>query len=62
MHLLDTDILVDLLRGYKPAVEWLETLEDIQVARTAYAELKAARGDRKRAGWKKWEEVEGEIQ
>ena len=43
-------------------IEWLETLEDIQVARTAYAELKAARGDRKRAGWKKWEEVEGEIQ
>jgi len=42
-------------------IEWLETLEDIQIARTAYAELKAARGDCKRAGWKKWEDVESEI-
>ncbi len=25
---LDTDILIDILRGYAPAVEWLATLEE----------------------------------
>ena len=28
-------------------VEWIETLEDTQIARAAFAELKAAGGDRK---------------
>lgn len=32
-------------------IEWLETLEDTQIARAAFAELKAAGGDRKKAGW-----------
>ena len=35
-------------------VEWLETLNDIQVARHAMNELNAAGGDRKRAGWLEW--------
>jgi hypothetical protein len=26
MILLDTDIMVDLLRGYPPAVSWLESI------------------------------------
>lgn len=26
---LDTDILIDIRRGYLPAIEWLETLEDV---------------------------------
>ena len=42
-------------------VEWLETLEDIQVAREAFAELKASGGDRERAGWLRWEDVEEEV-
>ena len=42
-------------------VEWLETLEDIQVAREAFAELKASGGDRERAGWLRWEDVEEEL-
>ncbi|MCP4697580.1 MAG: hypothetical protein GY862_12130 [Gammaproteobacteria bacterium] len=41
---------------------WLETLEDLQIAQTAYAELKAANGDRKRAGWLKWDEMEQEVE
>jgi hypothetical protein len=36
-------------------------LEDTQVARQAFAELKAAGGDRKRAGWLEWAEVADEI-
>ena len=42
-------------------IEWLETVEDLQIARQAFAELKAAGGDRKRAGWLEWKSVAGEI-
>lgn len=43
-------------------IEWLETLEDVQIARQAFAELTAAGGDRKRAGWLEWDTVAGEIE
>ena len=46
---------------WEAVIEWLETLEDTQVARQAFAELKAAGGDRKRAGWLEWAEVADEI-
>lgn len=46
---------------WKALIEWLETLEDIQTARQAFAELAAAKGNRGRAGWLKWDEVEGEL-
>lgn len=29
MILLDTDVMVDVLRGYEPAKEWLETVDEI---------------------------------
>jgi hypothetical protein len=40
---------------WEALIEWLETLEDSQIARQAFAELKAAGGDRKRAGWVPWD-------
>jgi hypothetical protein len=46
---------------WEALVEWLETLEDAQIARQAFDELKAAGGDRKRAGWLEWDAVAGEI-
>ena len=46
---------------WEALVEWVETLEDTQIARAAFAELKAAGGDRKRAGWMEWEEAEKEL-
>jgi PHD/YefM family antitoxin component YafN of YafNO toxin-antitoxin module len=46
---------------WESLIEWLETLEDIQIARQAFAELKAAKGSRRRAGWLKWKDVEGEL-
>jgi len=46
---------------WEALIEWLETLEDIQIARAAFADLKAAGGDRKRAGWVEWEEAEMEV-
>ena len=38
---------------WESLIEWLETLEDTQVARQALAELHAAGGDRKKAGWRR---------
>jgi len=47
---------------WEALIEWLETLEDSQIARQAFADLKAAGGDRKRAGWLEWDSVAGEIE
>lgn len=46
---------------WEALIEWLETLEDLQIARQAFAELKAAGGDRERAGWLEWKSVAGDI-
>ena len=43
-------------------IEWLETLEDWQIAKQALNELKAAGGNRDRAGWLKWDDVESELE
>lgn len=40
---------------WETLIEWIETLEDLQVLRQAAAELKAADGERRRAGWLEWE-------
>jgi hypothetical protein len=45
------------LDEWEAMVEWLEALEDAQIARQAFDELKAVGGDRERAGWLKWDEV-----
>jgi hypothetical protein len=47
---------------WEAMIEWLETLEDVQIARQAYGELKASGGDRQRAGWLKWDEVKEELE
>lgn len=47
---------------WEAMVEWLETVEDVQVAQQAFEQLKAAGGDRKRAGWIEWDEVEKELE
>ena len=47
---------------WEALVEWLESLEDISIVRRALAELRAAGGDRKRAGWLEWKSVSGEIE
>lgn len=50
------------LEDWEALIEWLETVEDLQVAKEAFAELKASGGDRKRAGWVKWDEIEKELE
>ena len=47
---------------WEALIEWLETLEDVHIARQALADLKAANGDRQRAGWLEWKKVSGEIE
>ncbi len=47
---------------WEALIEWLETLEDLQIARHAFEELRAAGGDRKRAGWLDWKSAAGEIE
>ena len=42
---------------WESLIEWLETLEDIEAAEQAFEELKAASGDRQRAGWLRWDDV-----
>jgi len=42
-------------------VEWLETLEDLEIVRKAFADLKAAGGNRKKAGWMKWEGIAEDL-
>ena len=47
---------------WQALIEWLETLEDLQIAKQALNELKAAGGNRQRAGWLKWDDVESELE
>ena len=46
---------------WEALIEWLESIEDTQIVQQALAELKAADGDRRRAGWLDWETIREEI-
>ena len=46
---------------WEALVEWIETVEDIQAANDAYEALKKAGGDRDKAGWVKWDDVEKNL-
>ncbi len=47
---------------WESLIEWLETLEDHGVAKEAIAELKAAKANRKRAGWLEWDKVKDKLE
>ncbi len=46
---------------WEAVIEWIQTLEDVDIAKEAIAELKAAGGDREKAGWLEWDAVEAEL-
>ena len=46
---------------WESLIEWLETVEDVQIARNAIRQLKSAGGNRKRAGWLEWKKVSGKL-
>ena len=50
------------VHDWERLIEWLETLEDMQVAKQAFAELKAFSGDREKAGWLRWDELKKELE
>ncbi len=47
---------------WEAMVEWLETVEDVQVAHTAFEHLKATGGNRKKAGWIEWVDVDKKLE
>ena len=57
----DQRLAVVSIDEWEAMIEWLETLEDVQIAKQAFAELQAHVGDRKRAGWLRWDDVKEEL-
>ncbi len=47
---------------WEALIEWLETLEDVAIARAELAQLKAVAGDRRKAGWLQWSDVADELE
>ena len=47
---------------WESLVEWLETLEDVSLAKEAQRTLQAAGGDRGKAGWLRWDHVKKELE
>lgn len=47
---------------WEAMVKWLETLEDRKIAKQAYDQLNAAKGNREQAGWLKWDDVKEELE
>ena len=46
---------------WEAMIEWLETVEDVEIAKEAFAALKAAGGDRERAGWLRWDDFKSRL-
>lgn len=46
---------------WETLIEWIETIGDTAIADQAFAQLKAAGGDRAKAGWHEWSAVEGDL-
>jgi hypothetical protein len=58
----DARFAVLAVNDWESLIEWLETLEDAQVAREAFAQLKASGGDRAPAAWLRWDDVKEELE
>lgn len=46
---------------WEELLEWLETLEDVRIAKEAIRTLRLAGGDRQKAGWLRWEDIREEL-
>ena len=49
------------LDDWEAMLDWLETVEDVAIARQAREQLRAAGGDRGQAGWLEWDSVKEEL-
>ncbi|MBM4093620.1 MAG: hypothetical protein FJ276_30060 [Planctomycetes bacterium] len=48
--------------AWESLVEWLESLEDVNLAKEARRALEAAGNDRQAAGWLRWDDVKKELE
>ncbi|GIV67818.1 hypothetical protein [Caldilinea sp.] len=46
---------------WEALLEWLETIEDLQIFQDALTQLDVAGGDPNQAGWLRWEEVRDQL-
>jgi hypothetical protein len=47
---------------WESLIEWLETIEDVEIAKAAYDSLANPGADRDRAGWIKWDDIREELE
>ena len=59
MILLDTDIMIDVLRHYPPAVTWLESLGNEEILLPGFVVMELLQGCRNKA---EQEQIEKELQ
>lgn len=59
MILLDTDVMIDLLRRYPPAVAWLESLGDEEIRLPGFVVMELLQGCRNKA---EQDKLEKELQ
>jgi hypothetical protein len=50
------------VEDWEALIEWLESHDDAETARQAYAELQASGGNRESAGWLRWDDVQEELE
>ena len=62
LNLKSQQVAVLDVETWQALIEWLETLEDLQIAKQALNELKAAGGNREGAGGLKWDDVESQLE
>ncbi len=48
-------------QDWESLIEWLENIEDIQIGKQAFTQLKQAEGNRTSIGWQKWDEIEKDL-
>lgn len=46
---------------WEALIEWLEDIEDNRIVKESLDQLKAASGERQRAGWLKWDDVARDL-
>lgn len=57
MILVDTDVMIDILRNYPPAIEWLHSLEDEEIILPGFVVMELIQGSQNKAEQKKVEKV-----
>ena len=57
MILIDTDIAIDILRGFKPAVEWFYSLKDEEISLPGFVVMEILNGESNRESIEKTKQI-----